>query len=302
MPRKSRHHRAIGQFLLQLGMRVWRESEQDNLFGLSAEMSFFFVLALFPFLIVIAALLGSLPYTNLWHGVLSWIVLYLPHRSQELVFETVADLTHGREGFLSLGLLSSAWATCGGVLSLIRSLNCAYEVQETRRVWRRLALSFVVVFLLAFLFLTCFAVLNGGKWAVVWLMNRMDHPVPTIRLLGVLRWAVSVPVMVAGLTVVDYLLPDVRRPWRWLRPGTLFAVAVWIPATFCFNVYVRSVGSYSRMYGTLAGFMILIVWIYLTSFITLLGAEINCELRKMRLEEGTTATFPIPIPESDSQP
>lgn len=289
----SQEIRLTLQFVQALGRRVWHESIEDNLHGVSAQMSFFFVLALFPFCIFLAALLGSLPFTNLWHQVLTSMVLYLPSSSQDVVFATVAGLTRGRGRFLSFGLLGSLWVACGGILSLMSALNTAYEVKETRPIWLRLAISFLMLVMVAFLFLCSFGLLVGGKWATTWMISHTAPKALPLWFKGAIRWAISVPVMAVGLTVLDYFLPNLRRPWRWARPGTLLAIALWVAATFSFNFYVQRIACYSKIYGALDGFMILIIWIYLSSLILLIGAEINSELYKMRLETRTTATFPL---------
>src|SRR5262249_50120594 len=143
----------------ELAKRVWKEIDTDNVPGLAAQTSYYFVLALFPFLIFLAALVGTLPFTGLWDEVLSWITLHLPAKSQRLIFETVNRLTRGWGGFLSLGLLGTTWAACSGLMNLMCSLNAAYEVKETRNFWKRLGLAFLILFVLNFLFVGSFGLL-----------------------------------------------------------------------------------------------------------------------------------------------
>lgn len=276
--------RFFRQFLAPLAKRVLKESSEDNLLGLAAQTSFFFVLALIPFFIFVAALVGTLPFTELWNQVLSWIVLYLPRSTQHMIFRTVANLTHGHLRFLSVGILSSAWATIGGLTSLMTSLGIVYEVKETRSILLRLIIAFFMLFVLVFLFLSSFGILVGGKWVIQWLLGSSQYSALPLHLVDAGRWVVSVPLMIFGLTVIDYVLPNVRRPWRWIRPGTILAVVLWIPVTFTFNFYAQNVSPYSVTYGALGDFMIIVVWIYLTSLLVLVGAEVNCELQKMRIE------------------
>ena len=261
--------------------RVWKEMDVDNVPGLAAQTAYYFDLALFPFLIFLAALVGCLPFTGLWEKILTWITLNLPQESQHLILQTVTGLTPGRGGFLSFGLLGTAWASCSGFMNLMCSLNAAYEVKETRSYLKRLGLAFVMLFAMNFLFLGSFGFLSAGDWLGSWLINRAG---PLIILWQIGRWSLCLVLLALAVAVLDYALPNLKRPWRCFTPGTLFVVLAWIPATLGFNLYVARFASYNRTYGALGAFVVLMVWMYISSFIVLTGAEINCELHKMRAE------------------
>lgn len=280
--------------LKRLGRRVWQESGDDNVTGLAAQMSFFFALALFPFFILLAALAGTLPATGLWTHILQWVTLYLPESSQTLVFNTVASLTRGREGFLSIGVLSAAWAASGGVLTLMSSLNAAYEAKETRSLWKRAGLAILMLFVLCFLFLGSFGVLTVGHLFAIWIATHVGSRFPLLEVWRVGHWLVSVLLLILGMAVVYRVLPNKKQGWWSTAPGIALAVIIWIPGTLAFNFYVRHIGSYNRIYGELASFMILLVWIYIISLIVLLGAEINSEFIKMRASAAGQAAEPAP--------
>jgi len=268
----------------ELSKRVWKEIDADNVPGLAAQTSYYFVLALFPFLIFLAALVGSLPFTGLWDEVLTWITQNLPREPRHLILETVASLTPGRHSFLSIGLLGTAWAACAGLMNLMCSLNAAYEVRESRSFWKRLGLAFIMLFVLTFLFVGSFGLLSAGDWLGIWLVNQAGPSLLVITLWFVGRWVVSLALLALAVATLDHTLPNLRRPWGCFTAGTVFVVLAWAPATLAFNTYVRNFASYNRTYGTLGAFVILMVWMYITSLIVLVGAEINCELRKMRAE------------------
>ncbi|MGH9358768.1 MAG: YihY/virulence factor BrkB family protein [Terriglobia bacterium] len=259
---------------------VFHELREDNVLGLAAQMSFFFALSLFPFLIFLAGLVGILPSTGLWDQVLRWMTLYLPQSSQALVFQTVASLTRGGVGFTSIGFFAAAWSASGGLLSLMASLNTCYEVKETRQLWKRLGIAIFMQFVLGFLFIGSFGILTVGHLFAVWINSAIapGTAMPVIWRVG--RWAVSMFLLVIAMAVVDYFLPDSKQPWHWITPGTALAIAAWVPGTLGFNFYVQRIGSYSAEYGALGAFMVLMVWIYLVSLVILIGAEINCELMK----------------------
>jgi membrane protein len=285
------HHRIS---IKELAKRVWREMDADNLPGLAAQTSYYFILALFPFLIFLAALVGCLPFTGLWYRILTWITLNLPPESQHLILDTVASLTRGRASFLSIGLLGTAWAACTGFMNLMGSLNVAYEVKEKRSFLRRVGLAFIMLFVLNFLFLGSFGLLSAGDWLGTWLVNRAGPGLPVITLWFVGRWVLSLVLLGLGVAVVDYTLPNLRRRWRCFTPGTLFIVGAWIPTTLGFDLYVSHFASYNRTYGALGAFVILMVWMYITGLIVLTGAEINSELYKMRAEARSSVVQGLP--------
>jgi membrane protein len=267
---------------VRLMRQVWREMSEDNVAGLAAEMAFFFTMALFPFLILLAALAGILPSTGLWNHILRWVTLYLPESSQNFVFNTVAGLTHGRIKFLSIGVLSAAWAASGGVFTLMSSLNVAYEVAETRKLWKRVCLALITLFVVCLLFLGSFGLLTGGHLLAAWISAHVTPglPLPEVWQLG--HWLVSLILLVFGMAAIHYFLPNCKLRWLWVTPGALLAVAVWVPGSIAFNFYVNHIGSYNRIYGALSAFMILMVWIYIISLAVLIGAELNREIVRMR--------------------
>ena len=268
----------------ELCRRVWREIDANNCTGWAAEMSYYFVAALFPFFIFLAALVGFLPFTGFWNGILDWVVRYLPPDAQKWVLLAVLGLTRGRIPFLSLGVLGTAWSASTGIMSLIDSLNAAYEVRETRSYWRRRGLSLLLLVVLSFLVIAAFGVFSIGHWVGVWLAVRAGRVVSLSPLWDVGRWLVTFLLIGLAAAITDYALPNLKRPWRWITPGSLFVISAWLLAQKGFDAYVHYVGSYSKTYGALGGLMILMVWIYIVSLIILVGAEVNSQLDKLRSE------------------
>jgi len=269
---------------------VWSALYADDLTGLAAEMSYYFVLSIFPFLIFLAALVGTLPFTGAWDGVLTWIVLYFPQQSQELVLEIVLSLTQGRNGFLSLGLIGTMWAASSGLLSLMAALNVVYDVKETRSFLKRLGLALLMVFVLAALVLSTFGLLSAANWLdrglAVCSMGLITAPV----LWHVTRWIISVILLGVSIAILDRTMPNLHREWRQVMPGMAFVALGWLVSTAGFNLYARYLGTFNKTYGVLAVFVILMVWIYLSSLIILTGAEINVVLSTMTT--GNSATPP----------
>jgi membrane protein len=263
------------RFLIGLVGTVWTETNNDNLVDLAAVMSFYFVLSLLPFLLVIAAFVGWLPTTNLWHSFAQWITDYLPPESRTLVFSTVVDLTRGYKSFLSIGLIGTIWAASSGFVSLMESLTIVYDGKETRGFWKKRFIAIVTTAIAALFLIASFGILAFGRWTGGELWTHVQSGFFLRIPLEVLRWTATLILMCLGLNLINYFLPDTRRPWTWLRPGTLFVALAFVCADAGFNIYVRHFSNYPRLYGALSAFIVLMFWIYMASLILLIGAEIN---------------------------
>ena len=237
--------------------RVWKAVVGDNCEDLAAQMSYFFLMALFPFFIVLAAIVGYLPFTNAWPHVLTWITQYFPDRVQPYIFKTVSSLTQEWGGFLSFGLVSSIWIATRAVISLMDGLNTAYNVQETRSFWKRRLLSCGVMLVFALTFLTAFGLLTFGGWFGRWMGTHSGLGIAFLILWHLVRWVIPLALMNLAVGFANYVLPNTQRPWRWVTPGSLFVVVVWFPSTIGFNAFVRHFTT-SGAYGAVGTFFVLI--------------------------------------------
>jgi membrane protein len=258
---------------------VWHEVISDDCIELAAQMSFYFSLSLFPFLIVVAAFVGWLPSTTLWHNLAQWMTDYLPRDARRMVFVTILSLTQSSTRFLSFGLLATIWTASSGFVSLMESLTVAYGSKDTRGFWRKRAIAVCATIVGAVFFPGSFLLMTiGHRLAGVLSVHAEDilrFQLPW----EVGRWLASLLLMVLGLDLMNYFLPDVKRPWHWMTPGTAFVVLTMVAGSAGFNFYLDHFGSYPRFYGTMAAFIILMTWIYLASLILLIGAETDsiCE-------------------------
>src|ERR1700681_3935039 len=152
VPRKSAGHRWYRFFRRSTALRrgisevielTFSRVMEDNILDLAAQVSFYFVLSLVPFLIVLAAIVGWLPSTTLWQSFAQWITDYFPNRSRQAVLGTILDLTRGYTGYLSFGLLAAVWSASSGFMSLMEALSVACCGQDKRGYWRKRAVATV---------------------------------------------------------------------------------------------------------------------------------------------------------------
>ncbi len=276
-----------GKTLWQLIRAIVHEVDKDDCVDLAAQMSFYFSLSLLPFLVVIGAFVGMLPSTTLWHNLAEWITNYLPRGSRRMVFMAILGLTQGSTAFLSFGLAATLWTASSGFVSLMESLTVAYGAKETRSFWRKRVIALIATLLGALLFIASFGLLAFGHRIADIISaleeNRVRLEVPW----EVARWCTSLVLMILGLDLTNYFLPNLKRRWRWITPGTVFIVATTLAGSAGFNFYLSHFSSYPRFYGAMAGFIILVTWIYVASLILLIGAEIDSTVEDFRRSRTT---------------
>jgi membrane protein len=279
--------RLFGRISGHLFVRVWNQIQADDCFDLAAQIAFYFTLSLFPFCLVLAVIISWLPSTTLWASFATWIVTYLPLQSQHLVFTIILSIVNGSLGFLSFGVIATFWSSASGFVSLMESLSLVYGMKDTRSYWHKHFVALLWTILAACFALLSFGLMTLGHWGFerVLVFEGPNRNWPHITFeFG--RWVFTLILMAIAIGLLNYLLPAEKRRLRSLSPGTLFAVAMLVASSEGFNLYFEHFNTYPRIYGALAGFIILMLWIYMASLILLLGAEIDHQLILTTQESG----------------
>lgn len=259
---------------------IWAKILKDDVIDLAAEMAYFFALALFPFFAVLAALAGFLPYSNLWTNVTHEIIQHFPVDARDLALQTLLNLAHRNRTFLSIGLIAMVWTSSSGLVALMENLSRVYSVPETRGFWKKRLVAIGILIVSSAFFFGSFGLLTLGHRTGMYLSQKFYFG-PTIRTIWeIFRWCFLLTLLQTGVAILDNVLPNKRRPWRWLRPGTLFATLALVAGTSAVNFYVRHFGHYSQTYGAIGAFFVLMVWIFVSCFTLLVGAEINAVLER----------------------
>jgi len=252
---------------------IWQRIQADDCVDLAAQISYFFSLSLLPFCLVLAVIVGWLPSTALWQSFATWIVTYLPRQSQHLIFATILGLVHHSTGFLSFGLITAVWSASSGFVSLMESLSVIRHGRDTRSYLRKHAIATLVTLLAMAFAMATFGVMAFGHWGSGWYWADFGNWKISRPAFLAVRWGVTAIVMGVAVDLAYFFLPDGRRRWRWITPGAVFAVGMLAASTEGFNIYVAHFSSYPRIYGTIGGFMLLMLWIYIVCLILLIGAE-----------------------------
>jgi membrane protein len=270
--------------LVLLVQHVWRRCNSDNCTDLAARVSFYFVLSLFPFFLMMAALIGWIPTTSKWDAFTGWLITYFPEDSRRLLLTNMLDLSRNYGRFLSLGLIVALWSASSGFYNLMQALTIAYRLNDTRSYLRRRVISVCATLLVALFLLICFFIWNLGHIVLALVSTDLHYVVTSTRLILV-RWLLTLTLLWLGFDMLTYFLPGRPRPWRWFTPGAALTVLAFILGTNVFDFYVAHSSEISRIYGALAGFIVLMLWIYAANLALIVGAETDSvywELRAKR--------------------
>ena len=271
---------AQGLSLTRAVKEVFARSQEDDVPGLAAELAFQFFLALFPFLIFLGAI-GSLiarllGIDNPADQVVGLLGSNLPQGASETVRGVVSDtLSKGNNSLLSLTVLGAIWAATAGTDTLFKAMNRAYDVAETRPLWRRYMLALFLtliaapLLLLAFLVLVVVQAYGSGIADAVGAGNEFRVAI------DILRWPVVATLVAVVAALLYRLAPNLSLPPKWRAPGAVLFSVGWLVATYVFGLYVSNFSSFGTIYGLLGGVAVLMVWFYMSAFALVLGAEVN---------------------------
>lgn len=262
--------------LKELAKRVFHEVQKDSCTVYAAAMAYYLLFALFPFFLFLATLIGYLPFPELPGVILDNMQRVLPAEASRLLEDNVKSLfTNKKGGLLSLGFIMAIWTSSSALTSIMEVMNRLYDVEEGRPFWKvRLTAIGLIAVISVMLILALTLVVFGPK------IGRLVTQYTDLGTLFQTVWNVAlVPMillmLVLSIALIYYFTPDVEQDWRWITPGAVFAIPIWILASLAFSFYVNNFGSYDRTYGSIGAVIILLLWLYITVFIILVGAEIN---------------------------
>ena len=274
----------------QIAKRVWKEIQDDDVFGRAAQLSYYFLLALFPLLLFLTSIIGLVlgSGTGLRHKLFSYLSEFLPPSAFQLVDSTMTEVSAASSGGkLAFGILAALWAASNGMGAITEALNVAYDVKETRSWWkRRLVAVSLTVGLSVLIISALIIVLNGGRLAD-YVAGNFGFGEVFLIVWKVAQWPIALAFMVLAFAIIYYFAPDVReQKWVWLTPGAAIGVILWLLVSFGFRTYLHFFDSYSKTYGTLGAVIVLMLWLYLTGAAILIGGELNSEIEHAAAKAG----------------
>jgi membrane protein len=259
--------------------RLYREYENDAVSDTAAQLSYYFLFSLFPFLFFLAALTGYLPLQQPMDELLTRIRPMMPAPAMALIEDHLRGLvSQGRPRLATFALLGSIWSASRGVDAVRRALNLAYDVKESRPAWKTQAISVTLTLAGAMAVLVAVAVLVAGGGVGFWVAGKLHVQTEFVWTMRWLRWPITAFVIMTIAALVYYLLPDVQQSFKFITPGSVVGTILWMVATWGFGRYVSSFANYNVTYGSLGGVVILLSWLYMAGFIFIMGGEINAVL------------------------
>jgi membrane protein len=263
----------------------------------AASVTYYGLLAIFPFLLFVVSLASVIIDPKEAQQLIQQLSSVAPQAATQILGGRIQALAANKSGgLLTLGVIGALWASAGGVVALMRALNVVYDVEEQRPFWKvRLIALGMTLFAGIFSVVSALVMVAAGPVA-----NAIGGPIGTLILW--LRFPVAALLMMLIWAVLYYVLPDVKQRFRFLTFGSLVGVIAWLAASFGFSLYVSHFGKYDATYGTLGGVIVLLIWMYLSSTVLLMGAEMNAVLEQASPEGkrpgaksmADTGTEPVP--------
>jgi membrane protein len=275
---------------LQLAKRVWKESQEDNIFGRAAELSYYFLLALFPLLIFLTSVIGIIlgSGTGTRHALFDYLARIMPPSAFQLIDATMYEVSEASgSGKISFGLLAALWAASNGMGAITESLNVAYDVTESRPWWKSRLVAVTLTVALSILIIAALVLVVAGGNIGEGVANHYGFGPAFAIAWKVIQWPVVFAFLILAFALIYYFAPDLhRQKWQWLTPGAAIGVALWLLVSFGFRVYLQYFNSYSKTYGSLGAVIILMLWLYFTGCAVLIGGEINSEIENAAAQRG----------------
>ncbi|HMQ30987.1 MAG TPA: YihY/virulence factor BrkB family protein [Chloroflexaceae bacterium] len=259
-----------------------REFLDDDMGTYASALAFQVLLALFPFLIFLIALLGFLQLSAFFDYLREQSAVLLPDQASAQINQVIGEVEQREGGLLSFGIILAIWAASGGVRGLMHALNIAYDVEEGRAAWKRMLLSVVYTVALAALLIAALALMILGPQVMGWIAAQVGLEQLFVTIWSWARWPVIILLLMIVVAMIYTALPNVRQPFRLITPGSVLAVLVWVVASLGFSLYVQNFANYSATYGSLGAVVILLFYFSLSSAVLLFGAELNAVLLRRR--------------------
>ena len=274
-------------------VRTVTEFIDDEMSTYASALAYQMLFSLFPFILFLIALIGFLHLPDFFSWLRLQSELVLPPQALEQVNPVIDQLQQSKGGLLSVGIVIALYTASAGVRLMMSAMNAAYDVVEGRPVWKRFPLSIVYTVGIAGMLLVAAALMVLGPQVMGWIAAQVGLEEFIVTLWTVARWPVIVILMMVAVALIYYVMPDVKQEFRFITPGSVLAVVVWIIASLGFAFYVKTFANYNAMYGSIGAIIVLLLYFYISAAVLLLGAEMNAVIEHMS-SEGKDAGEKVP--------
>lgn len=256
----------------------------DELPTYTAALAFQLFFSLFPFLLFLVALISVLDLQPFFDWLREQAALMMPQAAMELVDMVIEQMQAQKVGLFSLAILLALWTASAAVRSVMEATNKAYGVKEGRPAWKRVPLSLFYTVAIAATLLLAAGIMVTGPQLLGWLAQYVGIEQLVIELWAWLRWPLAAGLLMLTVAVVYYVAPDVQQEFRFITPGSVLAVVVWISASLGFGYYAQNFANYNATYGSIGAIIIFLLYLYISSAVLLFGAEMNAVIEHLSHE------------------
>ncbi len=263
----------------ELFKRTIRETIADDGLALAAQMAYYFFFALFPALLFLIALAGSIGTESLIDRIIPQLEGTVPPDVVRIVRDQLTQISQsGTGGILTFGALVALWSSSAALVAIINATNRAYDVTEARPWWKQRLTAILLTIGLALFILVSATLVVAGPELASWVASRVGLGAAFEWSWKILQWPVVFALIVTGFALVYYFAPNVEQEFIWLTPGSLLAALLWIAGSLGLRYYIVNFSSYNETYGAIGGVMVLLLWLYVSGLVLFVGAEMNAEI------------------------
>jgi membrane protein len=266
--------------LVELLKQTFKEASKDHLAAFAGNLTYKGLFALFPFFVFLLSLLGLFGASELVRAMLDQVSTVLPEGATTLIEDQLLGIVQSRaQGAFTVGaiisILLALWGISGAFRSVMEAMNVMYEVEEARPLWKQYLISIFLSLGVAALLLTALGLVVFGPQLGGAVADAAGFGFVFRLVWNIVQWPVLLLFVLFAFALIYYFAPDVEQRFKWISPGSVISIALWLLFSLLFSLYVSNFGSYNAAYGSLAGVVILMLYIYYSSFIMLIGAELN---------------------------
>ncbi|MGP4060796.1 YihY/virulence factor BrkB family protein [Halobacillus litoralis] len=270
--------------IMNFGKELFSRFGEDDVGGMAAQLAYFFLLSLFPFMIFLLTLLGYLHIDE--ERVLAFVSTYAPPDTFDMITENVSSLLRSENGsLLSIGLIGTLWAASNGVNAIMRAFNRAHNVEENRPFLINRFIAIILTVAMVLVIGIAFLLPVLGHTIGVHLFSFFGLSESFISLWNAIRWVISSIIFYIVLSFLYVTAPNKRLKYKDTVAGAVFATFGWQLVSLMFSFYVSSLGNFSATYGSLGGVIVLMIWFYLSGVVIILGGEINAMIHHRRTKK-----------------
>ena len=262
----------------EVATRTIRDAWADNIFGMSAQLAYYFFFSLFPALLLLIAAASYFPQETLIKQMFVAMGDFAPPDAISIIIDQIAKISSKPASLLTFGMAAAFWSSSSAMSAVINTLNSAYDVEEGRPWWDVQLRAIVLTIGVAAFILVSFGLIIAGPTMADKIAAWFHLGSAFAWTWKIAQWPLVFVLATIGIGLIYYFAPDVDQQWIWLMPGAVLATALWLAASLAFKYYVANISSYAATYGIIGSVMVLMLWFYISGAVILVGAEMNAEI------------------------